>query len=145
VTRATRDERGETLVELLATIVIMGTAVVAVIAGIGVAITASDANAKQVTALTVVRNYAEAIQAGRYVPCATAASYAPAAVAFTPPPNFTVSVTGSVAYYDGTSTAPAVFAAACPSPDMGAQQFTIRAQSTDNRADRSLQIVKRGP
>ncbi len=72
-----RGERGETLVELLATIVIMSTAVIAVVAGIGVAITASDRNAKQVTSIVVARNYAEAIAAAKYVPCATSATYAP--------------------------------------------------------------------
>jgi type II secretory pathway pseudopilin PulG len=144
MTRRARGEGGETLVELLATIVIMGTAVIAVVAGIGVAITSSDANAKQVTALTVIRNYAEAIQAAPYAPCGTAASYAPGAVGFTPPANFTVSIVGAVTYYDGTSS-PAVFSASCPPPDKGAQRMTIKAHSSDNRADRSLEIVKRGP
>ena len=145
MTRRARGEGGETLIELLATIVIMGTAVIAVVAGIAVAITSSDANAKQVTALTVVRNYAEAIQAAPYVPCGTAASYAPGAVAFTPPPNFTATVAGSVTYYDGTSASPAVFSGSCAAPDKGAQRMTVAATSSDGRADRKLEIVKRGP
>jgi len=145
VTRTTRDERGETLVELLATVVIIGTAVLSVLAAIGVAITASDANSKQVTALTVARNYAEAIQAAAYVPCATAASYSPAAVSYTAPTGFTATIVGGLGYYDGTSSGPASFGATCTAPDKGAQQISIEAKSSDARADRTLQIVKRGP
>ena len=140
-----RGERGETLIELLATIVIMGTVVIAVVAGIGVAVTASDENTKQVNALTVLRNYAEAIASAKYLPCATATNYLPGAVGYTAPSGYSVSIVGSVTYYDGTSSSPAVYVASCPTPDGGAQRMTIRAQSSDNRADRSFEIVKRGP
>ena len=146
MTRRARGQRGETLIELLATIVIMSIAVVAVVTGIGVAITASDTNNKQVTSLTVASNYAEAIAAAKYVPCATTANYLPGSnVTYTPPANFTVSIVGNITYYDGTSSAPAAWVATCPSPDKGAQRMTIRVVSSDNRADRSLEIVKRGP
>jgi type II secretory pathway pseudopilin PulG len=143
---AARAERGETLVELLATIVILGSAIIAVVAGIGVAIEASDSNSKQVTALTVIDNYSEAIAAAKYVPCASTADYLPGAnVSYTPPTSFTVSIVGGISYYDGTSSAPASFSSTCPNPDGGAQRMTIRAVSSDGRADRSIEIVKRGP
>ena len=144
MTERTRGQRGETLVELLATLVLMSTAIIAVLGGIGVAITASDRNNKEVNSLSVVRNYAEAVAAAKYVPCATAASYAPPAVGYPVPTGYTAAVTGSVTYYDGTSSNPAVFGGSCP-PDTGAQRMTIEVKSVDNRADRSLEIVKRGP
>ena len=139
-------ERGETLVEILATITIMATAVIAILGGIAIAATSSDVNSKDVTAATILRNYAESITAAKYVPCASTSSYLPGAnVSYTPPAGFSVSIPSGVQYYDGSSTGPAAFSASCAAPDKGAQRMTIRAQSSDGRADRSLEIVKRGP
>lgn len=144
--RGGSSERGETLVELLATITIMATAVLAILGGIAVSATTSDANSKEVMAGTILRNYAESIVAAKYVPCASTADYLPGSnVVYSPPSGFTVSIQGGIGYYDGTSTGPAAFSGSCPSPDKGAQRMTIRAQSSDDRADRSLEIVKRGP
>ena len=61
--RGRRGERGETLIEILATIIIMGSAIIAIVAGIAVAVNSSDEHKKYVTVDTVLRDYAEAVAA----------------------------------------------------------------------------------
>jgi type II secretory pathway pseudopilin PulG len=139
-----RRESGETLLELLVTITIMGAAFVAIIAGVGVAIASSDSHRQEATAEGVVRSYAERIQDSRdvpYVDCATTATYASPA-GFAAPSGWTVSLTG-VAYLQADNT----YGAGCPSPDRGAQQLTLRAVSphVKNGATETVVVVKRRP
>jgi type II secretory pathway pseudopilin PulG len=128
-------ERGETLIELLITIAIMGIAVISVVAAIAVASNSSDEHSKQVGVVVVLRNYAEAVMNATYQPCA-----APTGIAYSPPNGYIVNVTG-VASYDGTSSSPAAFNT-CPATDKGAVRISLEAHSTDNRASRTMEIVK---
>ena len=137
-------ESGETLLELLVTITIMGAAFVAIIAGVGVAIASSDSHRQEATAEGVLRSYAERIQDSKdvaYVDCATTANYGSPA-GFTAPTGWTVSLTG-VAYLQADTS----YAGGCPSPDRGAQQLTLRAVSphVKNGATETLVVVKRRP
>lgn len=138
------DERGESLVELLLAVAILGIAIVAILAGMATAITASDANRKQARVETLLRNYAEAITnpAVAYVECATTGSYPASPPGFTLPPNFTLTVT-QVRYWDGAN--PAAFGGTCGSPDRGIQHLTVRVRSTDDLAGQTLGFVKRRP
>jgi type II secretory pathway pseudopilin PulG len=54
---------GETLVELLVAMSILGVAVVALVSGIGTSVLVSDVHRKEATAGAVVRTYGEAIAA----------------------------------------------------------------------------------
>jgi type II secretory pathway pseudopilin PulG len=139
-----RRESGETLLELLVTISIMGAAFVAILAGVGVAIASSDSHRQEASAEGVVRSYAERVQDSRdvpYVDCATTANYGSPA-GFTPPTGWTVSITG-VAYLQTNNS----YAATCPSPDRGAQQLTLQVVSphTAHGATETVVIVKRKP
>jgi len=58
-----RDERGETLLEILITIMIMGTGLVAVVAALGSVIIASDAHHSMAQGEVIVRDYGEQIKA----------------------------------------------------------------------------------
>jgi Tfp pilus assembly protein PilV len=74
-----RGQGGETLLELLVTVSIMGTAFVGVLAGIGATFMATDSHRQEATAETVLRNYAERMKdptGAPYVTCATTATYA---------------------------------------------------------------------
>jgi len=144
-------ERGETLVELLVALVILGVAVVAIVFGLGTSVLMSDVHRKQTQANVTARDYAEALQdavttnQSNYVNCATPADYGPGtakitATGFSVPTGYNASVT-SLKYWDGTSA----FVSACPATDTGLQQVTLRVSSTDTRATESLTLVLRLP
>jgi type II secretory pathway pseudopilin PulG len=72
--RLPRDERGETLVELLITIIVIGIGLVAVVGMLGSTIVASDAHQSMADAEVIVRDYADAVKANASV-AKTSAQY----------------------------------------------------------------------
>jgi type II secretory pathway pseudopilin PulG len=147
----TRDDAGETLIELLVAIVVMGIAVVVIMAGFATVILMSDVHRKQATAGAYVHDYAEAIEntvntvtmvngkpVDGYQVCAGTATYA-SAVGFTDS-AYTASV-ASVRYWSGSA-----WQTSCtPATDTGLQQLTVQVASTDGRAKEQLTIVLRRP
>lgn len=145
-------ERGETLVEILVTVVIMGTAFVAILLGVATTFMATDTHRQEATAEGVLRSYAERIKDPRdvpYVDCTTdpdpAAGYDAAARAagFELPSGFSAEIT-AVAFWDGAN--PPTFGG-CPGEDHGVQRIDLRVQSRPgkNQATEHLTIVKRRP
>ena len=136
-----RDDRGESLIELLIALSIMGTAVVALAAGLVTSVTVSDIHRKQATAQQYVRGYAEAIEntvaGGGYVGCATTASYA-SPNGFSVPTGYTKSV-AAVKYWTGSA-----WSTSCGT-DSGLQQVTTVVSSVDGRASERLVVVVRKP
>lgn len=100
--RAT-DERGETLVEILITIVVMAIGLTAVVGAITGSIVASDAHRGMATSEVILRDYGEAIktkaiQATTYTACPSTSDLAPtappaASPQFTPPTGWTAQIT----------------------------------------------------
>lgn len=135
-----RDDAGETLIELLVAIVVMGIAVVVIVSGMAAVILMSDLHRKQATAGAYVRDYAEAIEntvaGGGYVACAGTATYA-GATGYTDP-AYKASVT-TVRYWSGTA-----WQASCGT-DTGLQQLTVQVASADGRAKEQLTVVVRKP
>jgi type II secretory pathway pseudopilin PulG len=133
------NDDGETLIELIIAMAIMGIAVVAIVGGIATSILMSDIHRKETTAGAYVRDYAEAVQ-GSYALCvgSTAPNYASTLAAqpsgFSPP-------TATVKFWDGTSFS----RSACPATDLGLQQVTLTLSSTDSRASESIVVVVRKP
>jgi hypothetical protein len=141
--RTLASDRGETLIELLTTVILMGIAVVAIVGGIGTSILMSDIHRKQATAGTNVRNYAEAIQSmlpsGGYVACATTGAYASPS-GFSVPSGYTKSVVaGSMKYWNGSS-----WQTTCAT-DQGLQQLTVQVASVDGRASERVVVILRKP
>jgi Tfp pilus assembly protein PilE len=136
------EERGETLVELLVALTVLGIAVVAVIGAFGASIAMSDVHRKQATAGGEVRNYAELVEnfvAGTgYSGCAPATAYAPGAVGYTAPSGYTAAAV-SVRYWTGSA-----WSTGCAS-DTGLQQLTLSVSSADNRAREQVTVVLRKP
>jgi len=142
-TAGTGGDRGETLIEILLTVVIMGITVTAILGGVGVGVLMSDVHRKQATAGVAVRDLAEAVQdsvAGTgYVPCATAAAYA-SPPGYAAPAGYTASVVPtSVRYWTGGG-----WQAVC-TVDSGLQRITVQVASTDGRASEQLDVVLRRP
>ncbi len=141
-----RDARGETLIELLVAMSILGVAVVALVGGIGTSIVVTDAHRKQATAEAVIHTFAESIESSvaaiptAYASCPSLSTYTTPA-GFAVPAGFTAAVT-AVTYWNG---APAgSFVTTCSS-DVGIQKLTLSVASTDLRATETLNIVIRKP
>ncbi|MFF1822382.1 type II secretion system protein [Kribbella sp. NPDC058245] len=133
-------ERGESLLELVVAIALMGVAIVAVMAGLTTTVLMSDTQRKEATAVATVRNYAEALQNyvanGHYMACAT--TYA--VPGFAVPEGFTAKVvSGSVQYWTGALWLPLCL------PDRGLQRVRVAVASTDGRAAQTLDVVLRKP
>lgn len=135
------DERGETLVELLVTVVVLGLTGVALVAGLTTAVMISDSHRKAADAGATIRDYAEAIEtavvtSGYQVSCAP--TYA---ADFTPPSGYTTPAITAVSFWNGAG-----FPGTCdPTADTGLQRLTLRVSSMDGRAAESLTIVVRNP
>jgi Tfp pilus assembly protein PilV len=134
------NDRGETLLELLITVVIMGVAVVALVGGIATAIRMSDIHRKQAEAGAYVRAYAEAIEnavarpRSAYVECAGPSAYAVYATgnaAYTAQPPV-------VTYWNGST-----FSASCAS-DTGVQKVSLSVTAGNTVAE-TIDVIIRKP
>jgi len=136
------DDDGETLIELIIAVAIMGITVIAIIGGVGTAILMSDIHRKQATAGAYVRSYAEAVQTYEGAPGNFDASTSPgalqAAVDFAVPKGFAATVKSPVRCWTG-----AAFGACLAGSTV--QQITLNVASTDSRASESLVVVVRKP
>jgi type II secretory pathway pseudopilin PulG len=137
------NDRGDTLLELLIAVAIMGIAVVAILGAVGSGILMSDVHRQQATSGVAARDYAEAIQTtvadGGYVPCADEVPYA-SPVGFAAPSGYVKSIVpGSMAYWDGLS-----WQTTC-STDTGLQRLTVQVRSEDDRASERVAVVLRKP
>jgi type II secretory pathway pseudopilin PulG len=136
-----RGERGESLLELVVAIALMGVAIVAVMSALTTTVLLSDVQRKQATAGVVVRDYAEALQqyvaAGHYVGCASSYSVP----GFVVPEGFAAKVVaGSVQYWSiGAAWLPLCLL------DSGLQRVRVSVASTDGRASEFVYVVLRRP
>ncbi|MFD5141863.1 prepilin-type N-terminal cleavage/methylation domain-containing protein [Streptomyces sp. NPDC058401] len=128
-----RGEEGETLIEVLVAVVLIGVAFVAILGGMGTAMISSVTQQKVTSADSVVRSAAEKVVGAPYVSCA--GGYETPA----PPAGYTVTV--EVEYWDGVGA----FGRACPTADTGVQKITLTVHSTGPRPvrDVTLEVVKR--
>jgi type II secretory pathway pseudopilin PulG len=146
---STRDDRGETLVELMVALAIMATAVVALVGGIGTSVRASDIHRKQAKSQAYVRAFAEQLEANvakyptGYVECAAGSTPAATYQGLKPTTDtgYTAEVTGVALWNRTTSTY-----TACPAAgDAGVQRVSLRVSTQDGRASETLDIVLRKP
>jgi type II secretory pathway pseudopilin PulG len=144
-TRNRQQDRGETLVELVMAVAILGTAVVALVGGIGTSVLLSDVHRKQATAGAVVRTYAEAIEGvvdaspTGYTGCARPSAYA-SPTGFAAPDGYAATVT-SVTYWDQKSSS---FVPGCAT-DSGLQMVSLSVSSTDTKVNETLAVIVRNP
>ncbi len=136
------DDRGETLVELIVAIVLLGITVAAVMGGLFAAVHVSDVHRKQATAGDSARDYAESLDAfvaaGGYVECVGPQAYQPASVGFGAPAGFSGRVS-AVAFWNRKTRS---FGTSCSSA--GLERVTVEVASADGAAtERSVVVVRK--
>jgi Tfp pilus assembly protein PilV len=130
----TGDDRGETLLELVIAVVILGIAVVAIVGGLASSVLISDVHRLQAAITADQANYVACAGPANYVPSAAAI----AATGFTVPSGYTA--TASVQYWDGSAFG------ACPAGgDTGLQRVSLTVTSDNGRARQSLVVLVRKP
>ena len=133
-------EQGETLLELIIAITILGVCVVAIGSGIALSITISAIHRNQASAQDSLHNYAEALQ-NLYTPC-TAASTPNYARSLVVPPGF-APPTVVVDYWIPT-TGTFTTNHTCPATgDSGLQQVQLTLVSTAGNVSQSLVVALR--
>jgi type II secretory pathway pseudopilin PulG len=134
-------ERGESLLELIIAVAIMGIAVVAIVSGLATSIIVSDVHRKQATAGEYVRSFAESIEtAVAGSPTGYSATCSPSyGSGFSVPSGFNAQV-ATVTYWTGSA-----FSATCPATDSGMQKVSLKVSSTDGRASEKLDVIIRKP
>jgi type II secretory pathway pseudopilin PulG len=142
-----RGQRGDTLLELIVAVAILGTAFTGILAGIGTTFIATDSHRQEATAEAAVRSYAERMTdpfSAPYIDCATTASYSSPTGFSVPAAGWSASVTTLLKWQGDT---PPTFAASCPAPDKGLQQLTLTVKSPagNHQATETIVIVKRKP
>jgi type II secretory pathway pseudopilin PulG len=139
-----RDDAGETLIELLVALMVIGTAVTAILGALVVAVNSSVLARNQTRVQAALRSWAEQVAAVgdtgtyRYVPCAAPSAFpAPDVV----PSGFTATVT-SVEYWTGDA-----WTDTCGT-DAGVQRVTLRVTAPGrvySTVTQSLDVVVRRP
>lgn len=138
--RAQRDERGESLIEILIALAIIGIAMVAIVGAMTTGVLVSDRHRKQAIAGSTVLSYAEAVKeavktTGYQVSCTPTYGSGHAV-----PTGYDKSMI-AVSFWTGTS-----FQASClASGDIGIQRVTLQVASSDGRASEQLVVIVRKP
>jgi type II secretory pathway pseudopilin PulG len=130
-------ELGETLLELIIAIMILGVCVVAIGSGIAMSITISAVHRDQATAQDSLHNFAETLESS-YIPCtgAPTPNYGRSLAQLTPP-GFSAPTVMVDYWVPATGT----FSSTCPSGgDTGLQQVALTLVSTAGRVSQSLVV-----
>jgi hypothetical protein len=148
--RRPRSQGGESLLELIVAVAILGLGVVALLGGLGTAVFASSLHRSQTDVSAVVTAAAEKVKAAPFMACALPDDYIrPAGNPFAYP-GWTGTVSGSIADWDGAKFEPRDLAASPPLPcaqmallGFREQRLTITAVSSDGKVQQSVELVKR--
>lgn len=147
-------DEGESLIEVMITIIVLGIALTAVLSGFATSIGISFIHKTQATEQTIARDFGEYLQySSAYHNCGSPADYGTDVTNFgtsyqlpdTSTPlasgEYTVTI-DSVAYWDGSATNPS-FSSTC-STDNGVQRFAFTiTNANESRAAVTLEVVKR--
>jgi Tfp pilus assembly protein PilV len=148
-------EAGETLIETMVTVFVLGISMVALLGAIWTTLRISDSTTKNTNTDAALRSFAEAMKQGdptatyHYVACTTAGGQV-TYPAYTPPAPFAdyrATIT-KIQYLSGYSAAnEPQWADSCPATDLGLQQITLQMQGpandTQTAGKESVTVVKR--
>jgi type II secretory pathway pseudopilin PulG len=138
--RRQQSDRGETLLELLIAVVILGLAGVAITGGLTASGKVSDVSRKEASASALLRDYAESVESA----VANSNGYLAGTGLYA-----AYSVPAQYPGYSATNTAKQCWSdtawVSCQTVDHGIQQLTLSANSSDQRAVETLVVVVRRP
>jgi prepilin-type N-terminal cleavage/methylation domain-containing protein len=142
-----RGEDGFSLVELMITIVIVGIAFVALLAGVTTSVIVSSHQREQSTADAVARSAAEWIKDPVNNPYSCAANNPYSLSALAVPTGYTVTIS-SIEYWNPPATpftAPYTpgFQSSSSTCANGLQRITLLVRSSDSQASETVQVIKR--
>ena len=141
--RAARaDERGETLIELIVTVLLLGTAIVTLLGALFSVMVLVNRHRSNVVTSSRATEIVETIQRAQYVPCTASPDPTTAYGALFS--NNDASIY-SVKYLQSSSANPAVFTTTCPATDQGVTEITVeveRGRGTERVVTRQT-ILKR--
>ncbi len=126
-------ESGFTLVELLATIAIMGLAIVGLLGALGTFLQAGTIQRSTANIDQASRVYTEVLVSAPYASCATAYS------SVTLPAGYSFAAGPTVSYWNGDS--PATFAATCAT-DRGVQKVSATIRDTSSGQSQQVAVAK---
>ncbi len=137
---------GESLLELLVAVTLLGTASVTILAAFGTLIKTSNTGRRTGEVTSVLSAAAEAVAdnaRNHYVPCPALTAYDPM-LGVTLPEGFASTDLAVIAvrYWNG----PAGFTTDCQDavPEWRLQLLTVRVLGKDRASDRTIDVVKRG-
>ncbi|GAA3523185.1 type II secretion system protein [Nocardioides daeguensis] len=141
--RATSDERGETLIELVVSVSILGIAAVAILSGVMLSVKTSTLHRNEATGGAYVRSFAEAIQnhvdSTGYAACGSAVSSYQAVAVPNLPSGYTKTVT-AVQSWNGSGWG------SCTADGIQRVELTVATTGdATRRADETLTVVLRRP
>ena len=145
-----RGEAGETLIEVLVTVILMGIGFVAVMSAILTAVNVATVNSDRTTASLNLQSWAEEIEqpfryngSTTYIPCATGATYGGPA-SFPVDANFTATMTDVKYFRDFAGGQPnftTPLNTCYTTGDKGMQLITIRIESPTHRGSKAVESV----
>lgn len=125
-------ESGETLVETMVSMVLLGLLATGIVIGLDTNIRTADLDSQLAGSESVLRSFAQAWDAQPYLACTSSANpYGSGQPqGFTPPAGYTTSLQSPVTVWDGDRTAAASASGAkfvnCPASDTGLQGLTLK-------------------
>jgi len=159
--RRRASERGDSLIEIMLAVALLGIGFVAILNSVGSTMTTSTGSRVRSHADELLVRYAENLIAAPYEACSGGSGpYASAATSAIPttdlPDGITVGAPGtaaarsnafelsisSVAYWNG-DVSPATFSSTCPPTDRGSQELMLLVHAGDGSFNRTMMIVKR--
>ena len=143
-------DQGETLIEVMMSIVILGIALVAILGGMATSVLSGDIHRKESTATTLLVTSAESLKDPSvvYQACATTtnATYVSALSALpgvSLPAGWSPPVISTISYWNGSGFGSTCYDTAAYGNLLRLQQITLTVKSPDNRGVETFSLVKR--